>query len=237
MFTLATKNPIDKKNVGSLRKVYYPIKNACTNIYSNAKNEICISLAKARRFIIPVKTPDLNNEINLHLGCGSINHPKFINIDGLPAPHVHYIRSLDNLSIFKSNTVDLIYASHCLEHFPYHKVQGVLGEWYRVLKKDGTLRLSVPDFDLLLNIYRESGNDIDSIMSALMGGQDYKYNFHMSVFTRSKLFSMLKNNGFKYIQEWKPFSCDLTSFQDHASCKFIVHGKPYPVSLNLEAIK
>ena len=84
--------------------------------------------------------------MNLHLGCGTINHPKFINIDGIPKPHIHYIRSIDNLSNFSNNSVDLIYACHCLEHFPYHQIPGIISEWVRIMKKDSILRISVPDF-------------------------------------------------------------------------------------------
>ena len=100
------------------------------------------------------------NAVYLHLGCGYVNHPKFINIDVIPLRHIHYVRNIDNLSIFKDYSVDLIYASHCLEHFPFSAVPIILKEWYRVLKPKGILRLSVPDFKLLLKIYNETGHNI-----------------------------------------------------------------------------
>ena len=47
---------------------------------------------KLKRQIIRPSFPKLENgELYLHLGCGRINHEKFVNIDGLPAPHIHYI--------------------------------------------------------------------------------------------------------------------------------------------------
>jgi predicted SAM-dependent methyltransferase len=55
--------------------------------------------------------------MRLHLGCGNINYPDFINVDLMPASHVHYVRGINNLKPFKNNSVDLIYACHCLEHF------------------------------------------------------------------------------------------------------------------------
>ena len=105
----------------------------------------------------------------------------------MPAPHIHYVRSVKYLFIFNNNSIDLIYASHCLEHFSHQEIFTVLIEWHRVLKKGGILRLSVPDFDLLLKMYKNNNNVIDTIISPLMGGQDYKYNFHKTVFTKSSL--------------------------------------------------
>ncbi|NET28731.1 methyltransferase domain-containing protein [Okeania sp. SIO1I7] len=169
-----------------------------------------------------------NGAVNLHVGCGSINHPKFINIDGLPAPHIHYIRPIDNLAPFKDNSVDLIYGSHCLEHFSHRMISQVLNEWFRVLKEGGILRLSVPDFDLLIDKYRASGNNINKIMGPLMGGQNYKFNFHMIVFNQSSLELLLKKTGFKEVRKWQPGVCEMTTFND---------ASKNPISLNLEAVK
>jgi predicted SAM-dependent methyltransferase len=222
----------------SFRVPYYLIKRKWKNTSYRLGTETSITLGKLRRVLLPIKFPNLENgEINLHLGCGPINHDKFINIDGLPAQHIHFIRPIDNLSCFKRDSVNLIYASHCLEHFPHAKVPEVLSEWFRVLKKDGILRLSVPDFDSLLEIYKDSGNDINSIITALMGGQDYKYNFHMTVFNKASLSLLLKNTGFRKIEEWQPGSCDLTKFDDHSNCEFKINERNYPVSLNIQAIK
>jgi predicted SAM-dependent methyltransferase len=203
-------------------KIGIPVKTAC---------------GKFKRQFIRPSFPELNGEVNLHLGCASVNHPKFINIDGRPGPHIHYVRPLDNLSPFRNNCVDLIYASHCLEHFPHARVSQVLAEWFRVLKKGGILRLSVPDFDLLLNIYKENGNELSTIIGILMGAQNYKFNFHMTVFNRSSLENLLRATGFKQIQEWQPGCCEFTSFDDCSAWQLIINGKHYPVSLNIEAVK
>jgi predicted SAM-dependent methyltransferase len=218
---------IHRKFSASYRAKWYKIKLGSKIIYGKTR----------RQFLRPPYPQLEKGTINLHLGCGSINHPKFINIDGLSAPHIHYVRPIDDLSIFKDNSVDLIYACHCLEHFLYAEVPKVLAEWFRVLKSGGILRLSVPNFDLLLDVYRENGNDLNTIILPLMGGQDYKFNFHMAVFNRANLESFLKNAGFKQAQEWQPGSCELTTFNDWSARKALINGKYYSINLNIEAIK
>jgi SAM-dependent methyltransferase len=197
-----------------------------------------IVLGKLRRFFYRPPLPkNLDGSVNLHLGCGNVNDPRFINIDLVPAAHIHYVRRIDDLSPFSDKSVDFIYASHCLEHIPYLRVPTVLSEWYRVLKDGGILRLSVPDFDLLLNIYCESGKDIEAIIMPLLGGQDSKYNIHFSVFTEASLNSSLKKAGFKEIRKWDSDGSSLTSLSDLSSVRAVIGDKTFPVCLNIEAVK
>ena len=187
------------------------------------------------------REPDLptnqNNKVNLHLGCGNINHPEFINIDVLPLPHIHYVRRIDNLKIFKTETVDLVYACHCLEHFPASSTQRVLQEWCRVLKLGGVLRVSVPDFDLLLRIYEKTQNNIDNILGPLMGGQGNKFDCHFNVFNEEKLRREFEIAGFGSVSHWEPDSTNLTTFDDWSGRACMFKGKNYLISLNMEAIK
>lgn len=191
-----------------------------------------------KRFFFPNFIPNLaKGKINLHLGCGTKDKEGFINVDGFPYPHVHYVQPLDKLSNFANGSINLIYACHCLEHFRYLQTESVLREWYRVLENGGILRLSVPDFDKLVSIYQTHKNDPDIILPQLMGGQDNKYNYHLTAFNIVNLTSYLKRVGFACIQEWQPGSDDLTTFDDFSTYRKEVEGKLYEISLNLEAIK
>ncbi|MBD2570586.1 class I SAM-dependent methyltransferase [Anabaena lutea] len=198
------------------------------------RGSLNVSSEKIKRQFSRPTLPVDNKEINLHLGCGNIAHPKFINIDGRPAPHIHYVRAIDNLAPFKDNSVDLIYACHCLEHFSYNRVPLVISEWHRVLKDNGILRISVPDFDLLIKIYNDCDQNLDSIIGLLMGGQDYQFNFHKAAFNEASLRRLLLNAGFNEVRSWQPGSTELMTFNDWSGR--LLGGK-YPVSLNLEAIK
>ena len=189
-------------------------------------------------FLRPARPGLPNGELRLHLGCGKIDHPGFVNIDALPRRHVHYVQAVDRLRRFGDNSADLIYACHVLEHFSHLQVPSVLKEWGRVLKHGGKLCLSVPDFDRLLDIYRDNGSDARCILNALMGGQEYAYNYHRVIFTRDYLEKLLLQAGFRRVYAWAPDDGGTGhDVNDWSRRPLIVNGRSYPVSLNLEAEK
>lgn len=197
-----------------------------------------ISYVKFKRLFVTEPIPvEAGGRLNLHLGCGKIDHKKFINIDGYPFPHVHYVQSIDKLPQFENDSVDLIYASHCLEHFSYIQSRPVLEEWCRVLKKGAVLRLSVPDFDKLVGIYLLHAHDPDVILDQLMGGQNNQYNYHLTALNKVNLPKLLLAAGFASIREWQPGADDLTTFKDFSIYKKEIAGKFYEISLNIEAVK
>lgn len=57
---------------------------------------------------------------------------------------------------FPDQTFDVVYHSHFLEHIPKGAVPGFLSECRRVLKPGATLRVVVPDLQLLATSYVES---------------------------------------------------------------------------------
>ena len=193
---------------------------------------------EVRRELFPPKLPKMeNNKIYIHLGCGPINAPGFMNVDFLPYSHIHYIQKIEDMSIFHDEYADLIYASHVLEHISHNDIKNVLREWFRVLKKSGVLRISVPDFEKIINIYLSEGRDIKAIIGPLMGGQDNTYNFHKSVFDEEYLRGLLLLIGFTEVRIWEPEKVEMHSFEDWASRPIKVNGREYPISLNIEAVK
>ena len=45
----------------------------------------------------------------------------------------------------KNKTCDLVFINHTLEHIPHIQIQNVLTEINRVMKKDATIRILVPN--------------------------------------------------------------------------------------------
>lgn len=186
----------------------------------------------------PAFPKNSDGKVLIHIGCGETNSPEFINVDARPLAHVHIVTDdITSLPDFNTGTVDLVYMCHILEHIKRDGLIKVLTEIRRVLKKGGVLRLSVPDFDRLVEVYNASGKDINSICLQLMGGQDNEYNIHYSVFNHQRLSELLKEVGFQKVVSWAPDNCQYHNFKDRASRKINVNGKEYMISLNLEAIK
>ncbi len=174
----------------------------------------------------------------LHLGCGSRYIPGFVHIDLMDFKHIDYKRSIDDLSIFEDDSVDLIYACHVLEHFNRNNIKNVLKEWCRVLKPGGTIRISVPGFEELVKIYQKY-KDLKLIIGPLMGGQTYLYNFHNIVFDFNFLSDLLEETGFRNVKKYDWRKTEHASIDDYSQAYIPHMDKEHglPVSLNVEAVK
>lgn len=177
-------------------------------------------------------------EVKLHIGCGKRYIPGFIHIDIRKFPHIDYVASVDKLNMFKDKSVDLIYSCCLLEHFKRYETENVLKEWYRVLKPGGILRLSVPDFEKLIEVYLKY-HDLKLVLGALVGRQDYPENTHYMVFDFEILSELLKKVGFKrvYRYDWRK---TIHKDYDDYSQAYIPHmdkERGILISLNLEAKK
>jgi len=208
------------------------------NMLNKLINRFSLLLKYVFRKIFPLGYPEnKNNEVYIHLGCGDVNSPEFINVDTRFFSHVHRISRVESLKFFQDNFADLIYTSHTLEHIPMRKVKNTILEWKRILKPGGVLRISVPDFDKIIKIYSECGNSIDAIWQPLLGGQEYKENNHFSVFNFEYLKKLLETFEFKEIRIWQPDKVKHHDFDDWASKHIAVNEKKFPISINIEAKK
>ncbi len=127
------------------------------------------------------------------------------------APHIDHIAKwgFDKLP-FADNSIDLIYASHVLEHVWWYQVEDALKETYRILVQNGKLELHVPDFSVIVSNYLKGTcgdswrkyNDDDSYMT-WVNGRVFTYggpgNTHRAVFDRKFLHKHLVKAGFKNI--------------------------------------
>jgi predicted SAM-dependent methyltransferase len=221
--------------------MHWRIERLRNTILKYSQKLIAIEAENIKRYLWHVREKNFpktsDGKILLHIGCGEINAPEFINIDARKFSHIHIVtRNIFRLWI-PSNTADLIYMCHILEHVPRNKLSVVLKEMLRILKPNGKLRLSVPDFNHLISIYNDTSQMIESISPPLMGGQAFPENFHFEVFNKRYLEKLLMNNGFINITEWDPLKVEYHNFEDWASKPYIFNNKAYQISLNLEASK
>ena len=182
--------------------------------------------------------PELRGSgLRIHLGAGPINILGWVNIDARDAAHIHLQSSGFDLKEFSECAVSEIYMCHVLEHFSFEEAKTTLKTMHSKLRVGGVLRLSVPDFDQLVAIYQASGNDLELIKRALLGGQDYEYNFHKAVFNKKLLSDLLMSCGFNHIQNWSTqadFGIDLGDWSNKG---FETPVGNIQVSLNIKAMK
>jgi hypothetical protein len=86
--------------------------------------------------------------IRLHLGCGHIRIPNYINVD-LYSDDSDLKEDIRHLS-FKSNSVTEIVCQHALEHLPIRDIFPTLQHWYDILAEGGTIEVGMPDLELCL---------------------------------------------------------------------------------------
>src|SRR5262245_34095500 len=79
----------------------------------------------------------------LHVGCGQLAMPGWINIDNQLLPGVD--RVLDVRKGLPYQDVSAIFAEHFLEHIPFDDALAFLRECRRVLSGSGVLRISTPN--------------------------------------------------------------------------------------------
>lgn len=208
-------------------------------MYKIFRNYLRLQFSYMRRKLKkPVMPVNKDGKVFVHIGCGKINSPEFINVDARPLAHVHVVTDdMTSLSEFDDNSVDLIYMCHILEHIKQDGLVRVLAELKRALKPGGVLRVSVPNIDKLIAVYTDSGRDVKSIHKQLMGGQDHEYNVHYSIFNERYLSDLFAEIGFSEIRTWDTANCEYHDFKDRASRKMKAGDNEHLISLNLEAVK
>jgi predicted SAM-dependent methyltransferase len=144
--------------------------------------------------------------MKLHLGCGKRFIPEFTHIDKEQYPHVQHCCDISDLSFLKENSVSLIYCCHAFEYFDRIQAAEVLKEWHRVLKPSALLRLAVPDFTALIEIYQSTKN-LNLILGPMYGKISSQSGpiYHKSIYDFESLKQLLSNNGFSDVQlyDWR----------------------------------
>jgi predicted SAM-dependent methyltransferase len=94
-----------------------------------------------------------SGEVLLNLGCGNTYDARWINLDLVS--HSSDVIAFDILQTlpFPDSSIDVVYASHLLEHLAPHEVPRFMRELFRILKPYGILRIVVPDLEQIVSEY------------------------------------------------------------------------------------
>jgi len=146
--------------------------------------------------------------MKLNLCCGDDVRPCYINIDiRKTKPNVLVLDiEKDLLMPFLNDSVEEVVARDCIEHISWRRVEDLLKDIYRVLKRGGKLYIQVPDLEaiakkVILNP-NFCFNDLcgwKAISFWVYGAQDYEYNYHKAGFTIPTLRKFLEYIGFRVV--------------------------------------
>jgi len=166
--------------------------------------------------------------MKLHLGCGKNIKEGFINIDA----YVDYsgVEKHDIFNLpYEDNSIDEILAEHLIEHIKFKDEEAFWREAYRVLKKEGILKVETPDFEWLCKTFLENidefkdfyqvgaidhyfgnGKSVEHrwgiLTTHFFGNQNGEGQFHYNGYTKQKLFKISQIIGFSSCEVQKIFN-------------------------------
>lgn len=96
--------------------------------------------------------------MKLYLGSRDYKPEGFLTVDIDDRHKPDIVADVTDMSNVQSNSVDEVCASHILEHLPWPLSYKALGEWARILRPGGLLRVAVPDMAALAAMIAEGHN-------------------------------------------------------------------------------
>ncbi len=212
------------------------MKKKLKNIYNFLINyyHFCRKFSLTFNKPTPIFAKEISNGLKVHLGAGPINIQGWINVDARAFGHTHLVAKGFDLAEFSDNSISEIYMCHVLEHFSFAEAESLLRHFKRKLCVGGVIRISVPSFDQLVTVYLDGNNNLDLIKLALMGGQDYEFNFHKSIYNHLSLAKMLKACGYTDVKAWDTIADFGVDLGDWSNKSFPSSKGPLMISLNLK---
>lgn len=89
----------------------------------------------------------------LNVGCGTMLHPDWVNVDVAPSRRDVRRCDLTEGLPFPDRSFDACYCSHVLEHLEPAQAERAVAEIYRVLRPGGVVRVVVPDLAAIAEHY------------------------------------------------------------------------------------
>lgn len=135
----------------------------------------------------------------LHLGCGPLALPGWVNIDNQRYPGVDKVLDLRKGLPFKD--VSFVFAEHFIEHLPYDDALKLMREARRVLRDDGVLRLSTPNLDWVwVTHYRLDAPEEQQVAACFYLNRAFHGWGHQFLYNERTLAATLRDAGFANVK-------------------------------------
>lgn len=93
---------------------------------------------------------DINNLKKVEIGCGKTKTEGYIGVDRFPLEGVDIVADINNGLPFETNSVDVIFACHSLEHMD--DLQQIMDEIFRICKNGAIINILSPYYNTHTNI-------------------------------------------------------------------------------------
>lgn len=144
----------------------------------------------------------------LHLGCGTVYLPGYVNIDYPPDQQTsehelhggaHPDEYADIISLhYKAGTVEEVRLHHVFEHFDRPTAVRLLVEWYDWLTEGGILTIETPDFDRCIKAYLfGNASAKGKALRHLFGSHDAHWAVHYDGWDKAKFKKYLSALGYQ----------------------------------------
>lgn len=131
----------------------------------------------------------------VNIGCGAHYHKDWINIDVYSDSEDVIEYDLTKGLPFETNSIDVCYSSHVLEHLRNEEADFFINEQRRVLKRGGIIRIVVPDLETICRNYLEFFDKVSN------GDLAYEFKYDYSLIELFDQVSREKSGG-EMIQIW-----------------------------------
>lgn len=115
----------------------------------------------------------------LNLGCGTLFHPDWVNVDIAPAAPGVLAADLAGELPFAAASFDAVYCSHVLEHLAPEVAAALLRRIHGVLRPGGTLRVVVPDLEAMARLYLGLLEELGEESGRNAGAREADYDWMM----------------------------------------------------------
>jgi len=183
-----------------------------TSITKKIENRIRFFL-KSDSSVLPtqelIKT-ELVRSDKLHLGCGDVRMPDFINIDFRKTSATDIVNDCTTIDIFPKESLSVVYSNAFFEHLYKNDRSRCLKSVYQSLKDAGVvIFLGIPNFKEVAKAYlqKEKGLlsetfDLYHVYRFTHGDPEHVKGWwleqlHKSLFDRDEVASLLDSSGFK----------------------------------------
>jgi predicted SAM-dependent methyltransferase len=152
-----------------------------------------------------------SQNLKIHLGCGTVYLPGYVNIDyppdqqtsqHFPGDGQHPDQYADITTLhYKGGSIEEVRLHHVFEHFDRATALRLLVEWYDWLCDGGKLTIETPDFDRCIKAYLfGNAKTRGKALRHLFGSHDAHWAVHYDGWYQAKFKKYLSALGFRNLK-------------------------------------